>query len=295
MRVHAKETVETEDRVFSVYYLSQKEAPFLLEDVCDDQRRVCVRSDVKKEIEVLGKGMRVRKSHAWYQAWVIFPKDKAYENVIEDLYRYCDEDDVDLKDAFPYLSDQDLDRLRLGNECKCLSTYGKYQPTTFDERGQYFTDKDDSADTWLVLPFMKSRDSNTLEAETYRGAWEYLRLNWPESVKELTFNHWACGWFNIAIIEPQSDAHRKVQQMMDSEERFDKWAEESEHIRVVYQLSRDARNMQESLGDCSSVTQGEVHDRVISHIGYDAPEEDLVEFSDILTNMLEELGLYTTA
>ncbi len=296
MRVHAKETVEGHDRVFSVYYLSNEEAPFLLESI-DDGKRVCVRSDVKKEGVVLGKGLTLRKYHAWHRAWVVFPKGKKQEDVVEDLYRLtdCEEEQIPSNrfiEVFPYLSDDSRERLELGNQCDQLQDYMGYKPTPFDPKGLHFTGKDDSTDTWLVIPFSKTRDSSVYEEEVFNAVLEYLTSLGPDDVRELSFNHYVCGWFNSALVNPQSDAHKAVSRYpLDYIFKMKK-------VKIIDCLRRDIDNLKDSLGDASSVTLDEVEDITRANInyviGYDQTEDVYEFYRDIATRMIEETGLYTT-
>jgi len=80
--------------------------------------------------------------------------------------------------------------------------YRDYQPTGFDKHI-----KIEGREGWEVLSFIsKNRDSKPLEITNF----EYTQ-NALEGVQEegenweiLEFGHWACGWYQIIITNPES-------------------------------------------------------------------------------------------
>lgn len=82
-----------------------------------------------------------------------------------------------------------------------MITYSDFQPTAFDPRGRFLEEQQD----WLVLPCGRNRDSNALSKSNFRTA--LLMLGGEgENVEVHLFNHWACGWFEIIIVKPESKA-----------------------------------------------------------------------------------------
>ena len=88
-----------------------------------------------------------------------------------------------------------------------MDRYSDFRPTQFDHNIDI-----DRAD-WLVCPVTRNRDSGPLDES-----------NWQAQIKALSeadgdecetdnweihrFGHWGCGWFEIAIVRPDSAAFR---------------------------------------------------------------------------------------
>ena len=81
-----------------------------------------------------------------------------------------------------------------------LQKYSDFKPTQFDHN------IDIDRENWLVAPCSVNRDSEP-----------FTRSNWEQQEKALQeiseegegweihrFGHWACGWFEILIVEPNS-------------------------------------------------------------------------------------------
>lgn len=83
-----------------------------------------------------------------------------------------------------------------------MQKYAEWSPTGFDPAGLNCEDQQD----WLVLPVSITRDSGAREKANWEaaqnmlpgpdgGAWDICR-----------FGHWACGWFEVILLRPGSDA-----------------------------------------------------------------------------------------
>ena len=88
-----------------------------------------------------------------------------------------------------------------------MDRYSDFRPTQFDHNIDI-----DRAD-WLVCPVTRNRDSGPLDES-----------NWQAQIKALSeadgdecetdnweihrFGHWGCGWFEVAIVRPDSAAFR---------------------------------------------------------------------------------------
>lgn len=83
-----------------------------------------------------------------------------------------------------------------------MQTYGEYRPTTFDRAGAFLPDQS----AWLVAPVGLNRDSDALEESNFHSALAVLGGE-SDTVQIHRFGHWACGWFEIIIIDP-ADAAR---------------------------------------------------------------------------------------
>lgn len=92
-----------------------------------------------------------------------------------------------------------------------LQTYRNYRPTQFDTQGLALADRQD----WLVCPVIRTRDAGPLERTNYRIA--LLTLGGEsETVEVHSFNHWGCGWFDIILVKPGTEAATLAQGIADS-------------------------------------------------------------------------------
>ncbi len=87
-----------------------------------------------------------------------------------------------------------------------MDTYAKFQPTGFDPAGLALDDQQD----WLVVPVGRNRDSGCLDESNFASALESLGGE-SETVEVHRFGHWACGWFEIIIVKPDSDAAKEAE------------------------------------------------------------------------------------
>lgn len=91
-----------------------------------------------------------------------------------------------------------------------MKTYKTFRPTGFDTAGLGCDDQQD----WLVHPCSHNRDSDCL-----------TESNWDVSVKDLAkvdpegldheihrFGHWACGWFEIILVRPDTAAAKDAEE-----------------------------------------------------------------------------------
>ena len=79
--------------------------------------------------------------------------------------------------------------------------YAEFAPTQFDPRGLSLPERQD----WFVLPIAHNRDSSPKEKRAFARAVKKLG-NESETLEVHRFGHWACGWFEIAIIAPSREA-----------------------------------------------------------------------------------------
>lgn len=93
-----------------------------------------------------------------------------------------------------------------------MKRYSKFRPTGFDQN----IDIDRS--NWLVAPVSRNRDSCALDESNWQAQIEILtESSGEESDTENweihRFGHWGCGWFEIAIVRPDSAAYRAAEQL----------------------------------------------------------------------------------
>lgn len=82
-----------------------------------------------------------------------------------------------------------------------MQTYSEYAPTGFDRAGAFLPDQG----AWLVVPTGLNRDSGCLDESNSQAALAMMGGE-SETVEVHRFGHWACGWFEIIIVAPDSDA-----------------------------------------------------------------------------------------
>jgi hypothetical protein len=83
-----------------------------------------------------------------------------------------------------------------------LPKYKDWKPTALDIPGKGATHEAE----WFVAPCMLTRDSDALE----RSNWDAQKAAMPTDDSTYTtmeFGHWACGWFQIMLVKPDSLAH----------------------------------------------------------------------------------------
>ena len=91
--------------------------------------------------------------------------------------------------------------------------YSEWSPTQFDTHGLGLEDRQ----MWLVCPVMKTRDSGPLEESNFDAALAILGGE-SETVEVHSFNHWACGHFEIILCHP--DLEEKVDEIQSALEDY---------------------------------------------------------------------------
>ncbi len=83
-----------------------------------------------------------------------------------------------------------------------MKRYSDWKPTGFDIPGLACDDRQD----WWVGPVMLTRDSGCLERSNWEVIVGDLRNGDSEGYYTEThrFGHWACGWFEIILIRPDT-------------------------------------------------------------------------------------------
>jgi hypothetical protein len=81
-----------------------------------------------------------------------------------------------------------------------LQRYRDFSPTGFDQDGAFLPDQGD----WLVVPVMQTRDSVALEQSNFTAALAMLKGE-SETVEVHRFGHWGPGWFEIIIVNSESN------------------------------------------------------------------------------------------
>lgn len=87
-----------------------------------------------------------------------------------------------------------------------LQTFGEFQPTEFDSSSNYMGENLESQKDWLVSSIKLTRDSNLIERSNFETFTDDLRALEDEGGhhwKIHRFGHWACGWYEIVILNPK--------------------------------------------------------------------------------------------
>lgn len=98
-----------------------------------------------------------------------------------------------------------------------LQTFGEFQPTQFDRKGKGadFENRD-----WLVSSIQLNRDSGLIEKSNWLTFIDDLGALEPEGGHHWEihrFGHWACGWFEIVVLNPNSRDSRVLDQALKLE------------------------------------------------------------------------------
>jgi hypothetical protein len=94
-----------------------------------------------------------------------------------------------------------------------MKRYSGWKPTQFDSAGLACTDKQD----WFVAPCGRNRDSGDLEESNWAAQCSVLDVVDSEGADHEihSFNHWACGWFDIMLIRPDTVAFKLADELED--------------------------------------------------------------------------------
>lgn len=107
-----------------------------------------------------------------------------------------------------------------------MQRYRSYRPTGFDMAGlnAYSLGPDEEPDRseWFVAPCGRNRDSGILTESNFQVIVKRLRAVDPEEndFQECEFNHWACGWFGIILVRPDSPACKVAEEAEASLENY---------------------------------------------------------------------------
>lgn len=81
--------------------------------------------------------------------------------------------------------------------------YEKFAPTPFDHNIN-IDDEDNDRSLWFVMPVGRNRDSQPFAEVNFKAFLEELGGE-SETVEVHRFGHWACGWFEILIVDPSDE------------------------------------------------------------------------------------------
>ena len=83
-----------------------------------------------------------------------------------------------------------------------LKLYRDFRPSGFDTAGLGLENQQD----WRVAPCKQNRDSDALTRSNFACQVDAFEKIDPEGADHevCSFNHWACGWFEVVIVRPGS-------------------------------------------------------------------------------------------
>lgn len=76
--------------------------------------------------------------------------------------------------------------------------YSEFKPTGYDNHINF----DEDREGWLVVPVGRNRDSGLQEESNFEAATKLLGGE-SDTVEIHRFGHWACGWFEIILVDPK--------------------------------------------------------------------------------------------
>ena len=94
-----------------------------------------------------------------------------------------------------------------------MKCYKDWAPSAHDMRGLGLEDRQ----AWFVAPLIHTRDSDVLEQSNWHAFRCEMERADPEGVdwEEHSFNHWACGWFEIVLLRPDTAAATAAEEIED--------------------------------------------------------------------------------
>jgi hypothetical protein len=113
-----------------------------------------------------------------------------------------------------------------------METYSNYSPSAYDTEGLGLPERQD----WYVVPCARNRESNCLAESNFAYALEAMGGE-GDNVEIHRFGHWTCGWFEIIIVRPNTNAYAAAREIEESledysildEEDYDKRQMEEAH------------------------------------------------------------------
>ena len=102
--------------------------------------------------------------------------------------------------------------------------YRDWAPTAHDVPGLNLPDRQH----WLVAPVTRTRDSGCLGRSNFVAALKQLGGE-SETVEVHLFNHWACGWFEIILVDP---AHAETIEKIENSLSDNRVLDEDHYINL---------------------------------------------------------------
>lgn len=84
-----------------------------------------------------------------------------------------------------------------------MRTYSEFRPTAMDS---HYTVEE--MEDWLVV-LDQNRDSDSVTRSNFQAALDQLGGE-GDSIRVDRFGHWACGWFELITVKPNTPEHNKA-------------------------------------------------------------------------------------
>ena len=84
-----------------------------------------------------------------------------------------------------------------------MKRYKDWVPTLFDSKNNYAGDSLESVENWFVV-YGRNRDSEPIQESNFRIMMDELKPDDSEDSSCFRFGHWACGWYEIILVKPDS-------------------------------------------------------------------------------------------
>ena len=89
-----------------------------------------------------------------------------------------------------------------------MRTYSEHRPTAFDSHIEV-----EGRENWFVV-LGRNRDSDCLTESNFAVALKMLGGE-SDTVEVHRFGHWACGWYELILVQPGTDAEKTARQIRD--------------------------------------------------------------------------------
>lgn len=98
-----------------------------------------------------------------------------------------------------------------------MRMYKDWAPSGFDAKGLAL---DEDRQWWYVVPVILTRDGDCMERSNFYSAEKLMAKADASDYERHSFGHWACGWFDILIVKPNTRAAEIAE---DIERRLDNY------------------------------------------------------------------------
>ena len=128
-----------------------------------------------------------------------------------------------------------------------MQRYKDWAPGPGDIKGKglHHLDNPYMFNEWLVAPLIKTRDCDLLSQSNWDYVIKLLEGSEDEDYDDyevMSWNHWACGWFDMIVVKQGTRAHLLMNEVETSLESYpaldeEEWMkrEYDEHHDVVYE------------------------------------------------------------
>jgi hypothetical protein len=104
-----------------------------------------------------------------------------------------------------------------------MRTFAKrHAPSAFDGPSNYISwdrEAEDSIAEWLVVPCGRNRDSECFDESNFHVALKMLGGE-GDDVQVRRFGHWACGWYELIVVRPETPAAATARDIEASLENY---------------------------------------------------------------------------